>query len=369
MNRQVMKRLIGMTVVLSAELALAQSVETIKTIDPIRVRSDDGKVLSCQVSLGKVSVWQGRDVVQMSDVKVTGCQPGNYVFEKPITLMTDTGRRITIPANRTILYLSEKRAQVDVKNNHKGGVVSEVGEQKEASEKVYQDFSARKKQSAELIQQFQRAVVNQDYSVAREHYSKVVNANELYSDEILKIGTGFKAMPSDQRPLKTYDRDMRGEVESLKSTFSGTDFDKMTVGEYVAFVKNWADHPEKFTEKGDQTYLFRIAEQVGVSSEDRFDFFYRAYASRMARVRSQYSTEKSPDFNDVYVLGSSLRYMKYHPKGAEFFKALRANLAKIDPKEREYLAKEIFELEEYMPTSVQPTVSPAPGGIESGNGK
>lgn len=219
-----------------------------------------------------------------------------------------------------------------------------------------------------MIKKFQAEVAKKNYSKAREAYSKIVNTNELYSEEINKIGGEFDRMPARERPLKTYASDMRWQMDSLKKTFAGVDFDKMTVKEYVAFVKDWADHPEKFKGQEDYTYLFRLFDTVGVSKEDQYELYYRAYASRMARVRKAYQAKKDPEFNDTYVIGICIKLMKRVPDGAAFLQTLTANLAKIDPKERDYLESHIFELSPYFPEKPK-AVDPAPEPADSGSGK
>jgi hypothetical protein len=348
--------------------SFGQEGDKVKSISPIEVRTSSGQVMKCSLSVDSFSKWDGRDVVQMSGVKAAGCGTGNFIFEKPITIESESGTRYTIPANRTILYLTERGAQIDVKNSERGGIAVESEGKHELSDRVYSVHEDRKKESAALIEKFRAEVAKKNYSKAREAYSKIVNANELYSEEINKIGGEFDRMPAPERPLKTYASDMRWQMDELKKTFAGVDFDKMTVKEYLAFVKDWAEHPDKFKGSGDQTYLFRIFDTVGVSKEDRYDLYYRAYASRMAKVRKAYQAKKDPEFNDTYVIGICIRSMEHVPGGAAFLQKLKENLARIDSKERDYLQLNLYELGPYLPEKPK-TVDPVPEPEGSGSGK
>jgi hypothetical protein len=352
--------------------AQAQLGERIKTISPVEVRTREGQLRTCSLTADSFNKWEGRDVVQMKGVKATGCGSGDFFFEKPVTIVAESGARYTIPANRTILYLSERGAQIDVKDDKKGGIAVETDGKHELSDRIYAVYEERKKESAVLIEAFHAEIAKKDYSKAREAYSKIVHTHELYSSEIKKIGDGFASIPSAERPLKTYDGDMRFDMEELKKTFGGVDFDKMTLKEYLAFAKDWADHPDKFKGKGDQTYLFRILDQIGVPKESQYDLFFRAYASRMSKVRKAYFAKQEPEFSDTYVIGTSITSMRRVPQGEAFLKGLRENLARLDPKEQDYLASNIFELTPYLPEkpkAAEPPQEPSQEPADSGSGK
>jgi hypothetical protein len=342
--------------------------EKIKTITPVEVRTREGQLRTCSITAESFTKWDGRDVVKMKGVKANGCGSGDFFFEKPVTIVAESGARYTIPANRTILYLSERGAQIDVKDDKKGGIAVETGGKHELSDRIYSSFEERKKESAALIEAFQAEIAKKDYSKAREAYSKIVHTHELYSGEIKKIGDAFASIPSSERPLKTYDGDMRPEMEALQKTFGDVDFDKMTLKEYLAFAKDWADHPDQFKGKGDQTYLFRILDQIGVPKESQYDLFYRAYASRMAKVRKAYLAKQQPEFSDTYIIGTCINSMRRVPQGEEFLKGLKANLARLDPKEQDYLGSNIFELMQYLPEKPK-TAEPPQEPASSGSGK
>ena len=343
-------------VLLFMNYSAAQAQDRVKSIDPVVVRMDDGSVKTCKISAKSYDIWDKRDIVQLGGLSVSGCGNGSFMFEKPITIHAESGSSITIPAHRTVLFLSNGGAQIDVKQNEKGGVVVESGTQHDQSQKIYLTFKEQKKETASLIDQLNSAIAKRNYSAARELYSKIVNKNELYSEEIKKINTSFQAMPEKERPIRTFDNDSRWEMDSMRKTFGGVDFDKMTVKEYIAFVKDWADHPEKYTSEGDQTYLYRFMKHVGVPENEQYNLAYRAYASRMSSILKSCKENKSPNFNDTYVVEASLTQIKYLPKGTEFFSMFKKNLSMREPEELKCLKSKIFGFNEFMPEQTKTEV-------------
>src|SRR5262249_21355004 len=151
---------------------------------------------------------------------------------------------------------------------------------------------------------------------------------ELHAPDIAKLSQVFQGMPAGDRPIRTFDNDSRWEMDEMRKTFPGVDFDKMTSKEYLKFVQKWAAKPDsvKTAEKGDQTYLFRFFKAAGISPDDANKIYAKVFDSRVDRMLSAYrknKDDKDIPFDDGYNAQTAYSYLQHHPGNDKY-------LAEID---------------------------------------
>lgn len=341
--------------ILASSAAFAANMTgNVLSIDPIEARQSDGTVKTYNLTSQQFNRWEDRGTITLFSGAESGCKcmaPSLGILEKPISLRVESqGVRytLTIPAHRTVLFNNQGSIQIDIKDSELGSIGVDQAGSTAQHDAIITDYENLRKSTAALLEKLSDDIASEKLQQAREDYSKVV-ANELYSSDVSQLDQLIKSMPVNERPINTYTGDVRWEMRSMVKTFGGVNFDQMTLKEFVAFINKWASTTAVKKNEGDQTYLFRFMDQVGIPENVQEKLLIKTIETRLAKfvelAKKGADPRKDIIWDDEYSFEGAMKHLIYgkSESGKAYVQDLKKRVSNMDASTQAFL-RDIFML-------------------------
>jgi hypothetical protein len=256
------------------------------SIDELSLVLKDGSVKKLKINTLRAHLYDRRTSISLTGLDDIGCGCGAGLVGRviaPFTLKVQTDNEtvlITVPAHRTHLYSQKSAYQIDVKDRELGHIVTDAEGSTANRDLVFAGHEKMKRRTRDVLSNMQESIVRGDYPMARYNYADALT-DELFPADLKRIAELYESIPEEERPLKTYDIGINYfYVRELNKMFN-TNFDMMTLPEYIAFLERFAVTLATSKRGADETYLYEIMKDVGVPEETRVDLLIKIVEVRL----------------------------------------------------------------------------------------
>jgi hypothetical protein len=176
-----------------------------------------------------------------------------------------------------------------------------------ADESPVIDFKVKDSTVSSAISKMETSVTTRDYQQFRSSLSFAVK-KEPSQAEMAQIQALNNSLPPKERAIIFSDR---YSIDSLNKTFTA-DFDSMTKADFLSFVESYIKFQTRTgSEKGDETYLERVFDQVPIPKAEQILLEERIVDGHLQQLNTLRKAGQLDQWRNDYEIGQWMNILAY----------------------------------------------------------